>query len=150
MTLGEEREYLENELKSYRYIVNQVYKYKQIIADSMVAKYGISSPCVKDIIYENASDPYHCKYNELDENIKEAVHKMLPWDERKDWIEERLSRIDFPNPLNAKEKSFEYRAITYRYIIKPSATYEQISIWLPCHVNSVKNIIDRAFEKMLN
>ena len=52
MNYKREKEYLENELKNYRYIVDMCYKYEQIIAEAEVAKLGISSPAIKEVIYE--------------------------------------------------------------------------------------------------
>ena len=56
-TLAERKEYLENELRSYRYIVDQCYRWEQVIVNAEIAIYGVSSPHAKDVIYENAGDP---------------------------------------------------------------------------------------------
>ena len=48
-TLAEEREYLENELRSYRYIVDQCYRWEQVIVNAEIAIYGVISPHAKDV-----------------------------------------------------------------------------------------------------
>lgn len=139
MQIKDEREYLENELKSYRKINDMYYKYDQQIENANAAKKGISSPHFKEVICENAGDPYKCMYNELDEEIKIASHNIIAWRERKQWIEERLSILN----------DTEYRIIKYRYIMSVKATHEWIADIIPCHVNSVKPTIDKILDKML-
>ena len=89
-TLAERKEYLENELRSYRYIVDQCYRWEQVIVNAEIAIYGVSSPHAKDVIYENAGDPYDCRYNSLYEDIKKAKAQLLIWRPRRQWIEDRL------------------------------------------------------------
>lgn len=43
MNYKDEREYLENELRSYRKIIDMCYRYEQEIEEAQIAKYGISS-----------------------------------------------------------------------------------------------------------
>lgn len=139
MNYKDEREYLENELRSYRKIVDMCYKYEQLIEEAEVAKYGISSASYKDVICENAGNPYEVRINALNERIKLNKARLQPWQARREWIDERLSTLD--------EK--EYKVIKYKYIVSIKATNAWIASILPCHENTVKNIIDRSFEKML-
>ena len=90
-TLAERKEYLENELRSYRYIVDQCYHWEQVIVNAEIAIYGVSSPHAKDVIYENVGDPYDCRYNSLYEDIKKAKAQLLIWRPRRQWIEGRVS-----------------------------------------------------------
>lgn len=139
MNYKDEREYLENELRSYRKIIDMCYRYEQEIEEAQIAKYGISSASYKDVIYENASDPYKVNINALNESIKLNTVKLQAWQHRKEWIEERLSVLD--------EK--EYKVIKYKYIVSVKATNAWIASVLPCHENTIKHIIDRSLEKML-
>lgn len=106
------KNYLVNEIMSYRKIVDMCYKYEQIIAESEAAKIGISSASFKEVVYENAGDPYKCQYNELNETIKINSAKLIPWQLRRKWIEERLSLLN----------DTEFRIIKYKYIVSAKAT----------------------------
>lgn len=139
MLYKDEKEYLEGELKSYRKILDMCNKFVQTLADAEVAKYGVSSPHFKEIIYENAGDPYKCNYASLDETEKQALQGLSVWYPRRKWIEERLSIL---TPM-------EYKVIKYRYMMSTKATYEWIASVIPCGKNTVIRIIDKAFEKML-
>lgn len=139
MNYKDEREYLENELRSYRKIVDMCYEYEQLIEEAEVAKYGLSSPPIKAVVYENAGDPYKNKINALNESIKINKARQKMWQQRREWIEERLSMLD--------EK--EYKAIKYKYITSIKATNEWIASVIPCHRNTVQSILDKSFNKMM-
>ncbi|WP_373116416.1 sigma factor-like helix-turn-helix DNA-binding protein [Holdemania massiliensis] len=137
-TLAERKEYLENELRSYRYIVDQCYRWEQSLADAEVAMAGISSPHAKEVIYENAGNPYECKYNSLYEDIKKAKAQLLMWQPRRQWIENRLGVLT----------QEEYQAIKYYYMLKQSQDW--IASVLKIGRRTVQRRIDKALEKMLN
>lgn len=139
MNYKDEREYLENELKNYRYIIDMCYKYEQIIADAEISRLGTSSPSIKPVVYENAGNPYEDKGIELNEIIDEATKNLFIWQERKNWIDMRLRVLD----------KNEYKAVKYKYMISTKATDEFISNVIHCHRNTVRSILDRAFDKML-
>lgn len=139
MLYKDEKEYLEGELRSYRKIVDMCDKYIQALTDAEVARYGVSSPHFKEVIYENAGDPYKCKYVDLDADEKKALHGLSVWDPRRRWIEERLSIL---TPT-------EYKIIKYRYMMSTKATYEWIASVIPCCKNTVINTIEKSLDKML-
>ncbi len=137
-TLAEEREYLENELRSYRYIVDQCYRWEQVIVNAEIAIYGVISPHAKDVIYENAGDPYDCKYTSLYEDIKNAEAQLRLWKPRRIWIESRLGVLT----------QEEYQAIKYYYMLKQSQDW--IADVLQVGRRTVQRRLDKAIEKMLN
>lgn len=137
-TLAERKEYLENELRSYRYIVDQCYRWEQVIVNAEIAIYGVSSPHAKDVIYENVGDPYDCRYNSLYEDIKKAKAQLLIWRPRRQWIEDRLEILG----------QEEYQVIKYYYMLKQSQDW--IADVLKIGRRTVQRRIDKAAEKMLN
>ena len=137
-TLAERKEYLENELRSYRYIVDQCYRWEQVIVNAEIAIYGVGSPHAKDVIYENAGDPYDCRYNSLYEDIKKAKAQLLIWRPRRQWIEDRLEVLS----------QEEYQVIKYYYMLKQSQDW--IADVLQIGRRTVQRRIDKAIEKMLN
>lgn len=139
MLYKDEKEYLEGELRSYRKIVDMCDKYIQALTDAEIARYGVSSPHFKEVIYENAGDPYKCNYADLDAEVKKALYGLSVWDPRRRWIEERLSCLTLT----------EYKIIKYRYMMSTKATYEWIASVIPCCKNTVINTIEKALDKML-
>lgn len=137
-TLAERKGYLENELRSYRYIVDQCYHWEQVIVNAEIAIYGVSSPHAKDVIYENVGDPYDCRYNSLYEDIKKAKAQLLIWRTRRQWIEDRLEILG----------QEEYQVIKYYYMLKQSQDW--IADVLKIGRRTVQRRIDKALEKMLN
>lgn len=140
MNISIEKAYLENELRSYSYIVDKVYHYEQIIADSEIAKSGLSSPAPKEISYENASDPYKCKYIDLINSIDYASEQLSHWLQRKKWIDMRLELLE----------SDEYKIIKFRYLMQGKPTVRWIAEVIPCSKNTVINKIASSLDKMLN
>ncbi|HAH92319.1 MAG TPA: hypothetical protein DCM01_00095 [Dielma fastidiosa] len=140
MNYKREKEYLENELKNYRYIVDMCYKYEQIIAEAEVAKLGISSPAIKEVIYENSGDPYENKNIRLNEVIEEANSCLTFWQHRREYIEDSLSKLT---------DQYEIKIIYYKFIYGGNKTDAQIANSIGCHRNTLINTANRAFKKML-
>lgn len=140
MNYKDERKYLENELRSYHYIVNKCYEYENKIAEATVQKFGTSSKNAQLVIYENVTNPYKDKWIELDDIIDKAYDKLFIWKQRREWIEECLSRLSDP---------FEIKVIHLKYIYGSRKTDIQLAKTIGCHRNTLRNTTNRAFKKML-
>ncbi len=105
LTIRDRVEQFKRELKSYDFYKKMVQECNEKLEELATQMDGVSSPIVKDVIYENAGDPYRKDSRILELMIEEE--KMI--DERQMYID-RIMSIDeklLKIPNKAEKKMVE-------------------------------------------
>lgn len=93
---------------------------------------GVSSPTVKEVIYENARNPYQERKNILLTEEEKIVAEKNSWESRVNYVEEKLKLITNERDLNLitdlyiKEMNHEVVAYKYHYASR-SALYKHVN-----------------------
>ena len=122
----EELEYFINECKSYNYYRKKVLECNLKLEEINTKLEGLSSPAIKDIIYENASDPYREKKTYWiceEDKVKEERDK---WQSHIDKVDAILNMIPSVTDkslvidLYIKKKNADFLANEYCYAERSS------------------------------
>lgn len=98
LTEKDKIEQFKRELKSYEYYHKKVQECNEKLEELAVKIQGVSSPCIKDVIYENAGDPYSSANKlQLIMEEEELVKEMEMYIDRILYVDEKLMLI--PNSL---------------------------------------------------
>lgn len=128
MMIGEkeELEYFINECRSYRYYVKKVTECNDKLIEINNKLEGLSSPGVKEIIYENASDPYKEKKLYWLCEEEKVVAEKIKWQSHIDNVNSVLDLI--PEEVDKKividvfikRKNTDHLADKYNYAERSS------------------------------
>lgn len=132
ITNKEKRKYFKNECGSIDY-----FKKKKLECDEKLEILnsqlkGISSPAVKEVIYENARNPYHERKNILLTEEAIVIAERNEWERRINYVEEKIKLIKEQRDLNIIKdlyiKEMNHEAVAYKYhYANRSALYKHVN-----------------------
>lgn len=115
ITLKDEVEQFKRDLRSYTYHQKKAVELEEKLEELATRMQGLSSPAIKEIIYENSSDPYKdrklefmCEEEELVKERNDHLLEMKRLDDALGLIEEDKRKI--LTDIYIKRKNIDYVA----------------------------------------
>ncbi len=136
-TIKEECEYFKQEAKNYIYLQ----KLKPILENelqNLIDSKNLKSPTMKQVIYENARNPYHDKKPSLMTDTDKKIHELVSVESRIWYIDDILDGIE-----NAR-----YRDIIFNVLVLRSNT-EKTAFNANMHLSTMYRMMDREIKRSI-